>query len=113
MDLINETLNGQSVETITKTKIAVAKGDGIGPEIMDATLRILNAAGAKIDYEYIELGEKKYLSGSTAGIDRDAGEEIRSNKIIFKAPITTIFDGLFKKYTPSCFTYQKGTFLKR
>jgi isocitrate dehydrogenase len=35
------------------TTITVAKGDGIGPEIMDATLRILIAAGAKINIEEI------------------------------------------------------------
>lgn len=77
------------VEPIVKTKVAVAKGDGIGPEIMDATLRVLDAAGAQIEYDFIELGEKMYLSGNTAGIDDKAWDLIRKNKIIFKAPITT------------------------
>jgi hypothetical protein len=40
------------------TKITVAKGDGIGPEIMDATLNIILAAGAKIEIDEIEVGEK-------------------------------------------------------
>ena len=70
-------------------KVAVAKGDGIGPEIMDATLRILNAAGARIQPDFIELGEKAYLSGNSAGIDSSAWSTIDNNKIIFKAPITT------------------------
>ncbi|MFM2017886.1 MAG: hypothetical protein RL007_1542, partial [Bacteroidota bacterium] len=48
-------------------KITIAKGDGIGPEIMDATLRIITAAGAEIEIEEIEVGEKVYLSGNTAG----------------------------------------------
>ncbi len=74
---------------MVKTKVAVAKGDGIGPEIMDATLRILEAAGANIEYEFIELGEKMYLSGNTAGIDQKAWDAIRTNKVVFKAPITT------------------------
>ena len=69
----------------TPVKIAVANGDGIGPEIMKATLRILEAAGAPIEPEYIDLGEKVYLSGNTSGIDSKAWEAIRSNKIIFKA----------------------------
>ncbi|MEM6517598.1 MAG: NADP-dependent isocitrate dehydrogenase [Bacteroidota bacterium] len=76
-------------KTNTPVKIAVAKGDGIGPEIMDATLRILEAAGANIQPEFIELGEQVYLSGNTSGIDSNAWEAIRNNKIIFKAPITT------------------------
>lgn len=73
----------------TPVKVAVANGDGIGPEIMKATLRILEAAGANIEPEFIELGEKVYLSGNSSGIDANAWEAIRNNKIIFKAPITT------------------------
>jgi isocitrate dehydrogenase len=71
------------------TKIAVAHGDGIGPEIMKATLRILEAAGAKIEPEFIDLGEQVYLRGNSAGIDKEAWEVINRNKIILKAPITT------------------------
>lgn len=51
------------------TKITIAKGDSIGPEIMDATLSIITAAGAKIEIEEIEVGEKVYLAGNTSGID--------------------------------------------
>ena len=50
------------------TRITVAKGDGIGPEIMDATLQIILAAGAKIEIDEIEVGEKVYLAGNAAGI---------------------------------------------
>lgn len=49
-------------------KVSLAKGDGIGPEIMDATLNILNAAGADLTFEEIEVGEKVYLSGNSTGI---------------------------------------------
>ena len=73
----------------TPVKVAVANGDGIGPEIMKATLRILEAAGAIIEPEFIELGEKVYLSGNSSGIDANAWEAIRNNKIIFKAPVIT------------------------
>ena len=71
------------------TKVAVAYGDGIGPEIMDATLRILDAAGANIQPEKIEIGEQVYLSGNSAGIEKNAWEIINKNKLILKAPITT------------------------
>ena len=50
------------------TPITVAHGDGIGPEIMDATLEIITAAKARIDIETIEVGEKVYLAGNNAGI---------------------------------------------
>ncbi|PQJ79000.1 NADP-dependent isocitrate dehydrogenase [Polaribacter porphyrae] len=71
------------------TKVAVAYGDGIGPEIMEATLRILDAAGANIRPERIEVGEKVYESGNSAGIEKSAWEVINRNKLILKAPITT------------------------
>ena len=78
---------GKSVNT--PVKVAVAMGDGIGPEIMKATLRIMEAAGANIEPEFIELGEKVYRSGNTSGIDTQAWKAIKNNKLIFKAPITT------------------------
>src|SRR5689334_12182208 len=52
-----------------KTPITVAHGDGIGPEIMNATLQILEASGAALDIETIEIGEKVYLRGNSAGIE--------------------------------------------
>ena len=78
------------------TKITVAKGDGIGPEIMDATLEILMAAGAKIEVEEIEVGEKVYLAGNTAGIAKESWDVIRHNKVFLKAPITTPQGGGYK-----------------
>ncbi len=69
--------------------IAVAKGDGIGPDIMDATLKILKAAGANIKPQFIQLGKQLYLSGNTSGINKAAWEAINNTKVILKAPITT------------------------
>lgn len=77
-------------------RITVAKGDGIGPEIMDATLAILKAAKARIEVETIEVGEKVYLSGNTAGIAAEAWDVIRRNKVFLKAPITTPQGGGYK-----------------
>ncbi|MFP9119224.1 NADP-dependent isocitrate dehydrogenase [Flavobacterium sp. RNTU_13] len=76
--------------------ITVAKGDGIGPEIMDATLKIILAAGAQIKIEEIEVGEKVYLSGNTAGIAKESWDTIRRNKVFLKAPITTPQGGGYK-----------------
>ncbi len=78
------------------TKITVAKGDGIGPEIMDATLDIILAAGAQIEIEEIEVGEKVYLAGNTSGIAAESWDTIRRNKIFLKAPITTPQGGGYK-----------------
>jgi len=78
------------------TRITVAKGDGIGPEIMDATLEIIKAAGAEIVTEEIQVGEQVYLAGNTAGISEESWEVIRRNKIFLKAPITTPQGGGYK-----------------
>jgi isocitrate dehydrogenase len=77
-------------------RITVAKGDGIGPEIMDATLSIIKAAGAQIEVDEIEVGEKVYLGGNTTGIAKESWDIIRKNKIFLKAPITTPQGGGYK-----------------
>ena len=69
-----------------KTPITVAYGDGIGPEIMQATLRILEAAGAAIEPEIIEVGEAVYLRGEQAGIAPEAWESLRRTQVFLKAP---------------------------
>ncbi|MBK6572342.1 MAG: NADP-dependent isocitrate dehydrogenase [Saprospiraceae bacterium] len=78
------------------TRITVAKGDGIGPEIMDATLEIILAAGAKIEIDEIQVGESVYLAGNTSGIAAESWDTIRRNKIFLKAPITTPQGGGYK-----------------
>jgi isocitrate dehydrogenase len=79
------------------TPITVAHGDGIGPEIMDATLRILEGAGADIAIEEIAIGEAVYASGaSTAGITSESMDSLRRTKVFLKAPITTPQGGGFK-----------------
>lgn len=82
--------------TSKKVSIAVAEGDGIGPEIMAATLRVLEAAGAQLDIKKVEIGEKVYLRGQPAGIEPGTWDVIRNAKAFLKAPITTPQGGGFK-----------------
>lgn len=79
-----------------KTAITIARGDGIGPEIMDATLKILEAAGAELEYEEIEIGEAVYKRGIKNGIEPSAWESLERTKVFLKAPITTPQGGGFK-----------------
>src|SRR6266496_3753258 len=88
----------------THTPITVAYGDGIGPEIMKATLHIIQSAGARIDIEEIEVGEKVYLRGINAGIEPSAWESLRRTKVFLKAPIRTVF-GLYANVRPSVAYY--------
>lgn len=78
------------------TPITVAYGDGIGPEIMKATLEIITAAGANLEIEEIEIGEKVYLAGNSAGIEQSAWDSLRRTRVFLKAPITTPQGGGFK-----------------
>jgi isocitrate dehydrogenase len=87
---------GQSVSDDVLTPITVAHGDGIGPEIMAATLQLLAAAGARIKAETIEIGERVYLAGNSAGIEPSAWDSLRRTKVFLKAPITTPSGGGYK-----------------
>lgn len=76
--------------------IAVAYGDGIGPEIMEAVIHILKESGAPLEIHKIEIGEKVYLKGHPTGIESKTWETIRNTKAFLKAPITTPQGGGFK-----------------
>ena len=79
-----------------KQRVTVAYGDGIGPEIMQATLQILQAAGTPLDYDVIEVGEQVYRQGVLSGIPREAWDAIRTNRVLLKGPITTPQGGGYK-----------------
>lgn len=92
---MTETEN-KEVQTTGPIPITVAYGDGIGPEIMEATLRILDAAGAGLQYDVVDIGEAVYLKGVSSGIPDNAWETIRRNNSFLKAPITTPQGGGYK-----------------
>jgi isocitrate dehydrogenase len=58
------------------TKIAVAKGDGIGPEIMDAVIKIFDAAGIPLEYEVVEMGKWVFDKGHPTGMTPGAKDTI-------------------------------------
>ena len=76
--------------------ITVAYGDGIGPEIMNATLKIITAAGARLKIEEIKVGEEVYKKGISSGIEPSAWESLRRTRVFLKAPITTPEGGGYK-----------------
>src|SRR2546426_9983738 len=79
-----------------KTPVTVAAGDGIGPEIMSATLAVLEKSGAQLAIEEIEIGERVYRRGASSGIEPSAWDSLRRTKVFLKAPITTPQGGGFK-----------------
>ncbi|MEL6322963.1 MAG: NADP-dependent isocitrate dehydrogenase [Pseudomonadota bacterium] len=69
--------------------VTVAFGDGIGPEIMEASLKVLVAAEPKLVVERVDVGEAVYLAGNTSGIEETVWDSIRRTRTFYKAPITT------------------------
>jgi isocitrate dehydrogenase len=80
----------------TADPVAIAHGDGIGPEIMQATLFVMEAAGARIDPYPVELGESVFRRGHGSGVAPEAWETLRDTRILLKAPLTTPQGGGFK-----------------
>jgi len=71
------------------TKIAVAKGDGIGPEIMDAVLSIFKAGDVPLEYEFVDMGKWVFDKGYSNGMTPEAQQKIESLGILFKGPMET------------------------
>lgn len=82
--------------TATTIPVTIARGDGIGPEIMDATLGVLEAAKAPLDYREIEVGEAVYRAGHSSGIAPESWRVLRETGVMLKAPITTPQGGGYK-----------------
>ncbi|MGF1482738.1 MAG: NADP-dependent isocitrate dehydrogenase [Opitutales bacterium] len=82
-------------------EVAVAAGDGIGPEILSATLRILGEAGARLDLRPIDIGESVYRAGHSSGISPESWEALNETGLLLKAPITTPSGGGYKSLNVS------------
>ena len=67
-------------------KIAVAKGDGIGPEIMDAVLMIFKANKVELDYEFVDMGKWVFDKGFSNGMTPEAQQTIENLGLLFKGP---------------------------
>ena len=76
---------------MSTVKIALAAGDGIGPEIMEATLELFKAAGLmdKISFEPVEMGARVFLAGNTRGMTDSAIRTVEECGILFKGPMET------------------------
>lgn len=86
---------------MAKIPIAVAYGDGIGPEICEAVVELLKSCGAPLEFHTVEIGEKVYLKGYKAGIEPKTWELLRHTKAFLKAPVTTPQGGGFKSLNVS------------
>ncbi len=74
--------------------IAVIRGDGIGPEIMAATLRVLDALDCGLDYEFVEAGMAA-LDQSGELLPQATLDAIARHRVALKGPLTTPVGGGF------------------
>lgn len=74
---------------MNNVKISVAKGDGIGPEIMDAVLDVFQAAKVPLEYDFVQMGKGVYDKGFSTGMTDEAKVSIESTGILFKGPMET------------------------
>src|SRR5688500_15582384 len=70
-------------------RIAVAKGDGIGPEIMDAVLKIFDANRVPLEYEFVDMGKWVFDKGFSNGMTPEAKQSIENLGLLFKGPMET------------------------
>lgn len=74
---------------MSKQRVVLAPGDGVGPDITEATVRILEAAEVPIEWDRVTVGKEAYESGHTSGVPREAWNKIREHGVLLKGPITT------------------------
>lgn len=70
------------------TKITLIKGDGIGPEITDAVVKIIEAAGVKIDWD-IQTAGADVIEKEGVPLPERVIESVKANKVALKSPVTT------------------------
>jgi isocitrate dehydrogenase (NAD+) len=76
-------------------RVTLIPGDGIGPELAEATRRVLEATGIAFDWEVQEAGEAMIAEHGTP-LPEAVLESIRRNKVALKGPITTPVGGGFR-----------------
>ena len=73
----------------TSVPITVIRGDGIGPEVMDATLRLMREAGALVDIEECIAGAQVFKAGDETGVPDETIASIERTGVALKGPLET------------------------
>ena len=70
-------------------RITVIPGDGVGPEVVRSAVRIIEAAGVRVDWEWAEAGAEVFKSGDTSGVPRETRDSIERTRVVLKGPLET------------------------
>jgi len=72
-----------------KRVVTVIPGDGIGPECINAAMRIINATGVNIEWEERHAGASVFKQGIPSGVPVDTIESIKKTRVVLKGPLET------------------------
>src|SRR5947209_8531691 len=72
-----------------KKLVTLIPGDGIGPECVEASRRIVEATGAKVAWEVREAGEGVFRKGIPSGVPAETIESVRKTRVVLKGPLGT------------------------
>ncbi len=72
--------------------VVVMYGDGVGPEVMEAALRVMREADVMLSIETIEVGQRIYDMESRTGILPSAWEKLYRTKLLLQAPVAELED---------------------
>ena len=75
--------------TTATPRVTVIPGDGIGPEVVAATVRLVDAAGASIDWEEAHAGASVFLKGIPSGVPAETIASIDRTRVVLKGPLET------------------------
>jgi isocitrate dehydrogenase len=78
-----------STTTDRRIPVTLVHGDGIGPEVTEATRRIIEAAGAPIDWEVCEAGAEVFKKGLPSGVPEETIASLSSTRVMLKGPLET------------------------
>jgi len=81
-------------------RITLIPGDGIGPEVTSAAVKVIEATGVDIEWEVVEAGEKVIQTEGTPLPDKVL-ESLRRNRVGLKGPLTTPIGGGFRSVNVS------------
>lgn len=70
-------------------KVTLIYGDGIGPEVIAATRKILEATGVRFDWDICDAGAKVFKAGLPSGVPAETLESIQRNRVVLKGPLET------------------------
>ncbi|HEV2499444.1 MAG TPA: NADP-dependent isocitrate dehydrogenase [Terriglobia bacterium] len=77
------------VTSAGKKLVTLIPGDGIGPECIQSAARILEAAGAAVEWERREAGAEVFKRGLPSGVPQETIESVRKTRVVLKGPLAT------------------------